>query len=156
MSPLTIIALTSLAVLFLLLLVLIGGALIFVFLRAHKLLSQFQDDLAKLIVEMREQNSNYQREMLAAIAKINGDELNKAVSTFVSKMDVMAKFVNRAENAALAMGEMCKLIVSDSAVSSGSRTSYGPEEYAQSEPGEGKSQTQSVVAKLDELELGDM
>ena len=154
MSPLTIIALTALAVLFLLMLVLIGGSLIYVFLKAHKLIGQFEKDLKEQLSELRNQHEQSQSELKGAIAKINGEELNKAVSTFVTKMIEMGKFVTRAENAALAMGEMCKVIVSDSGMAS--RTSYGAEEYALAEPGEGRAFTQSESAKLDEAERGDM
>jgi hypothetical protein len=152
MSPLTIIALTSLAVLFLLLLVLIGGALIFVFLHAHTFAKQFQKDLSELIQKLREQGEANQRELVAAIAKINGEELNRAVATFVSKMGDMSKFVLRAENAALAMGEMAKLIVAEDAV----RSNLGPEEYAPTEAGEGRYVSQSESARLDEAERSNM
>src|SRR5580698_9387260 len=101
MSPLTIIALTALAVLFLLLLVLIGGSLILVALKAHKFTEQFRNDLAELIVQLRTQGAENQRELVGAINKINGEELNRAVATFVNRIGEMAKFVDRSERAAL-------------------------------------------------------
>lgn len=160
MSPLVIVIITALVILFLLLLVLAAGILIWISLRGWRFLTSFQKTFEGLVgkfekemgerldkigkqLEVQGADLNavlekHRSEIAIQIAKINGEELSKAVRQ-------MGHFVNRAEMAALAMGDMAKAMLSEQEVR---RIPLGPEEYAQPDP-EGRFIGQSKVAALD-------
>lgn len=153
MSPVTIALVSALVVLFLLLLVLIGASLIYVALRAYKFVDAFRDDLAELIVQMKQQNETSQKELLDAVRKINGDELQKSVAILNDNVKHMGRFTNRAETAALAIGEMCKALMPEDETK---KNNLGPEEYAQADAETGSYVGQSKIAKMDEEAQKDM
>jgi hypothetical protein len=153
MSPVVAALVSALAVFFLLLLVIIGGSLIYVALKFHRGVEAFKEELAELIVKMRETGEASQRELLEAVKKINGDELQRAVGQLNSNVTHMGKFVNRAEVAALAIGEMCQALMPEDETR---KNNLGPEEYAPVDAETGSYVGQSKVAALDEEEQKGM
>lgn len=153
MSPVTIIALTSVVIFFLFALLLLCGALLYLYIRSHKYIEGFKKDLSDVIVQLKEANASNHKELVESMKKINGDDLQKAVTLLVEKVGEMKKFVGRAEMAALAIGDMCKLIVD---TETPNRSNVGPEEYAKTEPGEGSYISQSKAAALDAEAAQDM
>lgn len=153
MSPVTIALLSALTVLFLLLLVLSAGILVWLILRAHKFVNTFQLDLQNLIKELKATGEQGQKELLEAVRKINGDELQKSVAILNDNVKHMGRFTNRAETAALAMGEMCKALMPEDEVK---KNNIGPEQYAPTDAENGSYVSQSKIAALDAEEQKDM
>jgi len=153
MSPVTIALLSALVVLFLLLLVLIGGSLILISIKAYKYVNSFKSELDGLIKELREESKGAQKELVEAVRKINGDDLQRAVQHLNENVKHMGKFTNRAEEAALAIGAMCRALMPPDEVK---QNNLGPEEYAPPDAETGSFVGQSKVARLDEEAARDM
>lgn len=148
MGTVGIVALSILAGLFLGLILLLAAGLIWLFFRARRILTGFQESMKQDLDVIRAALELQQAQIVTAVQKLNGEELSQAARASTLAAQAATSAARRIENAALAIGEL----IIPGEIKKG--TGLAPEEYAQPEPGEqfvGRSRT----AALDEADERD-
>jgi len=138
---------------FALTLVLVSIGLILLFFQARKLLTSYATQFEKSLLDLRNMVATSQLELTSRISEMSGEDLRKSAIQFETGIKTMLRCVNRMEMAALAMGDMAKMMVSESALPS---NTLPAEAYAEPDTDGGKYITQSDAAKRDASTLDDM
>jgi hypothetical protein len=107
----------------------------------------------KAIAEVKTLIGEVSTELTLKISTVNGDEMRKASDQFSVSVKTMMRCLNRMELAALAIGDMAKALVSESALPA---STLPAEAYAEPDAEGGRYITQSDAAKRDAATLDDM
>lgn len=129
---------------FILLELLVGIALIYLFFYLKRILSEFRDSLHADLATIRTGLELQQSSIATALDKVNGEQLSQSAVLIVNAAKQNMTAAKRMETAALAIGEL----VLSAEVKQNSGLNLRPDEFADAEPGE-SFVTQSRTAALD-------
>ncbi len=142
MSELGIIALSILVGAFGLTLVATSVGLVWLMIRVQKTIADLRTLITQTSIDLTQR-----------VNEVNGEDMRRSAEQFGTTVKTMLRCLNRMELAALAIGDMAKALVSESALPA---TTLPADAYAEPDSEGGRFITQSEAAKRDAQTLEDM